>query len=189
MESKIVRYKSYKLMELPKSFKKIMIFGIPGSGKSVFANRLAKLLGISIYHLDKYFYVENWKERNYDEFLEIQQKIVRKPTWIIDGNSMKSLECRFQNADIAIYFHFPLWLCFFRVFKRLFQKKWHIPDLAKGCTKKVRLRLLKYMIKYHKSYYSVIEKLCNKYPHVKFYIFKSDKDVEQFLSFFESNNR
>jgi len=36
--------------------KRIMIFGIPGSGKSFFAVRLGKLLGIPVEHLDRYFY-------------------------------------------------------------------------------------------------------------------------------------
>lgn len=48
---------------------KIMIFGRPGGGKSTSANQLSKELGLPIYHLDKYFYVENWVERNYQEFL------------------------------------------------------------------------------------------------------------------------
>jgi adenylate kinase family enzyme len=52
--------------------KKIMIFGRPGSGKSTFALDLQKMLKIPFYHLDKYFFRDNWVERDYDEFLEKQ---------------------------------------------------------------------------------------------------------------------
>ena len=66
-----------------------MIFGRPGSGKSTFANKLSKEINTPLYHLDKYFYVDNWIERDYQEFLQVQQDIVNQPSWIIDGNSTK----------------------------------------------------------------------------------------------------
>lgn len=49
--------------QLP-DFNKIMVFGLPGSGKSTFATKLAQFLNLPIYHLDKHFYVENWIERD-----------------------------------------------------------------------------------------------------------------------------
>jgi adenylate kinase family enzyme len=94
-----------------------------------------------IYHLDKYFYVENWVEREYQQFLDTQQNFVDLPKWVIDGNAMKLVEMRFQKADIAIYFHYPILLCLWRLLKRAFQQNWHIPDLAEGCTKSVRFKL------------------------------------------------
>lgn len=158
-----------------------MIFGLPGSGKSTFATKLAQCLDIPIFHLDKHFYVENWVERNYQEFLDIQQSFVNQPKWVIDGNAMKSLEIRFQQADIAIYFHFPVFLCLWRVLKRVFHKNWHIPDLAEGCTKSVRFQLIKYMFQFHRRYSQKINELRLRYPHVHFYLFQSDRDATQFL--------
>jgi len=37
--------------------KKIMIVGIPGSGKSTFALKLSQFLDLPLYHLDKYFFI------------------------------------------------------------------------------------------------------------------------------------
>jgi adenylate kinase family enzyme len=54
-----------------------MVFGLPGSGKSTFATQLAYSLGLPIYHLDKYFYVGNWVEREYQEFLDIQKNYAK----------------------------------------------------------------------------------------------------------------
>jgi len=39
-----------------------------------------------LYHLDKYFYIDNWVERNHDEFLNILLNIVNNDAWIVDGN-------------------------------------------------------------------------------------------------------
>ena len=97
-----------------------MIFGRSGSGKSTFAHDLHKITGLPLYHLDKYFFTRNWVERDKQEFLDIQQSIVDTHFWIIDGNSIKSLEMRYRRADLVLYLNFPRWLCYIRVFKRIF---------------------------------------------------------------------
>ncbi|WP_052046063.1 AAA family ATPase [Candidatus Paracaedibacter symbiosus] len=59
-----------------------MIFGRPESGKSTFAKQLCHQTGIPLYHLDRYFFIENWVERDEAEFLEIQRKLVAQDCWI-----------------------------------------------------------------------------------------------------------
>jgi adenylate kinase family enzyme len=168
-------------LQLPAVFNKIMVFGLPGSGKSTFATKLAQCLNLPIYHLDKHFYIENWIERNYQEFLDQQQSFVNQSRWVIDGNAMKSLEMRFQKADVAIYFQYSVFVCLWRIFKRALQRNWHIPDLAEGCTKSIRFRLIKYMFRFHSRYSPKINELRLKYPHVSFYVFRSDKEATIFL--------
>lgn len=179
--------KKEKSPRLPNEFNKIMIFGLPGSGKSTFAAKLGRGLNLPIYHLDRYFYLENWVERDYKEFLGIQKSFVDQPQWVIDGNAMQSLELRFQKADVAIYFHFPVFVCLWRILKRVFQNNWHIPDLAEGCTKSFHFKLIKYMFQYHKRYGPKMDELRRKYPKVSFYIFNSDTDAESFLDTLTQN--
>ena len=125
--------------------KRIMIFGKPGSGKSTFAIKISKKLQIPVYHLDKYFFVHNWIERNYQEFLVIQQNIVEKEEWIIDGNSIKSLEIRYVRADCIIYFNYSRVICYWRIFKRRFYKDSIVQDRADGCKEIIRWNLLIYL--------------------------------------------
>lgn len=175
----------FTLQDVPEKFNKIMVFGLPGSGKSTFATKLAKCLDLPIYHLDKHFYIENWVERDYEEFLNIQRSFVDQPRWVIDGNAMRSLEMRFQRADAAIYFHYPVLICFWRMLKRVFHKNWHIPDLAEGCTKSIRLRLIEYLFRFHRRYSPKMRELRQKYPRVHFYVFRSDKAAAIFLDIME----
>ncbi|MCH9628203.1 MAG: hypothetical protein S4CHLAM2_18580 [Chlamydiales bacterium] len=168
--------------QLPERLSKIMVFGLPGSGKSTFATQLAQHLDLPVYHLDKHFYIEDWVERDYQEFLAIQRSFVSQPMWLIDGNAMQSLEVRFQNADVAIYFRYPVFVCLWRMIRRVFHKEWHIPDLAEGCSKSVRFRLIRYLFFYHRRYSRKIHALRLKYPHVCFYTFKSNNDAEAFLN-------
>lgn len=158
---------------------KIMIFGRPGSGKSTFALKLHKHTGIPLYHLDKYFYESNWKERNTEEFLKTQQEIVDKDTWIIDGNSVRSLEIRYSKADLVLYFKCPRWRCLWRIFKRLFDKDPEIKDRADGCREVVRFGLLKYMWTFEERVAYPLETFHKKYPKTDFIIIRSKKDLKE----------
>ena len=56
------------------------------------------------------FYVDDkGKNKAPFEALEMNQ-------WIIDGNGMRTLEMRYQEADIAIYHRLSRFLCLYRIF-------------------------------------------------------------------------
>ncbi len=168
--------------------KKIMIFGVPGSGKSTFAVELSNLLNLPVFHLDKYFYVENWQEHNTAEFLYIQERLVEKESWIIDGNALRSLKMRFNRADIALYFRCNRLVCLWRIFKRLFLKNTQIADRADGCVEKVPMRLIRYLWNFTKRVDPIIQELRRAYPNVIFYEIKNQKDIEAFLQKNASNH-
>ena len=158
-----------------------MIIGRSGAGKSTAAHDLHKKLKIPLFHLDKHFFVENWEQRDYQAFLSIQQSFVEEPCWIIDGNSTKSYEMRYSQADMCLYFNFPRTICYWRVFKRLLHKNPHIDDRALNCQETVRWSLLTYMWGFEKRVSKLLAKLKIKYPHVQFVELQCDKDVLQFM--------
>ena len=156
---------------------RIMIFGRSGSGKSTFAHHLSQKLNLPLFHLDKYFYLAGWVERNYDEFLKIQQDLVDKESWMIDGNSTKSLEMRYSRADIVIYFNYSKLKCLYRIFKRLFFKDKDIDDRTPGCKEQVSFGLIRYMWTFEKRVKNKIKYLQDKYSHVKFIEVNNDLEL------------
>jgi len=156
-----------------------MIFGRPGGGKSTFALALHKKTGIPLHHLDKHFYESNWIERNYQEFLQIQDSIVCQELWIIDGNSIRSLEMRYCRADLIVYFQYPRLLCYWRILKRLFNKNSEIDDRAKGCKETINWGLLSYIWTFEKRVAKQIQRLMWKYPKTKFVEINSDKTLKK----------
>ena len=161
--------------------KRIMLFGLPGSGKSTAALELSDRLQLSLHHLDKYFFIENWAKRDYDDFLRLLGEMVSQESWIIDGNCMRSLEMRFERADTAIYFCFPVLTCLWRVLKRRFQTRCPIDDRAEGCGEALHWNLIWYLICYKRKYREKIELLHEKYPDVKFIVVKNDKEVRKVI--------
>lgn len=167
---------------------KILIFGIPGSGKTYISHKLSQKLDLPIFHIDKHFFTKDWIEREKSHFLMDVQSVLKTDQWIIDGNGMRTLEMRFKEADIAIYCKLPRLLCLFRIFYRwlttLGKTK---PDGPEGAANSVTWRLIKYLWRYPHRYKEQIKALKEKYPHVKFLEVHSTKELNQILNRIQSH--
>lgn len=161
---------------------RITVFGRPGSGKSFFAKRLSQRLGLPLYHLDKYYFVSHWLEKERELFLQEQRELVEKESWIIDGNAIRSLEMRYPRSDMVIYFCFPRWLCFLRILKRRFFKDPSILDRAPYCKERVVWGLLEYMWHFERRAAEIVETLRTTYPHVPFYQVRNAQEVRELLA-------
>ena len=162
-----------------------MIFGRPGSGKSTFALWLHDITNIPLHHLDKHFFISNWAERDYGEFMSIQEQIVAGKQWIIDGNSLKSLATRLSKAEVCIYFNYPKLLCIWQLVKRLVTKNLLIDDRAPGCKEKLSWKLIWYTWTFEKR---ILKRnfwpLIDQYKGVKFIEIKSDDDLQNLKNYF-----
>lgn len=158
---------------------RIMVFGRPGSGKATFSKDLHSQTSIPLYHLDSLFFLDNWQQRDFSEFLAIQKDICKRDSWIIDGNSTRSLAIRYARAHICIYFNFNKFLCLYRIFKRLFTKG-----------EIVRWRLITYMWHFEQRVSQPISDLRKAYPDVVFFEVKNSYDLkkvtEEFFLFLSS---
>lgn len=147
---------------------RLVIFGLPGSGKTTLADTLGKKFDLPVYHLDAHFYLKDWQERPKEEFAQILQELIAGEAWIIDGNSMASLEMRFARATHVLYLRPPRMLCLWRVIKRRLRKERPYQDRAPGCPEVLRWRLIKYLWHFQRRYGAQIAQLRRRYPHVHF---------------------
>ncbi|MDN3507539.1 MAG: hypothetical protein P0S94_01305 [Simkaniaceae bacterium] len=158
---------------------KVVVIGLPGSGKSTFAIELGKRLNIQVYHLDAYMFDANGVKKNRDEIISHEKRFVNDQKWIIEGCSFSTLETRFSVATDVFYFQLPRLVCLWRIFKRclIFNKSLK----ETGCTRIVNWRLVKYIWTFEKKKMGIIENLRNKYLHVNFFTFNSAKKARHFL--------
>ncbi len=100
--------------------KKIVVLGRGGAGKSTIARRLSKILNIPCIELDKYFWKEGLVPTPISEWKQIQNKLTKENSWIMDGDLGKydSLEIRLSQADTIIILDFSLYICLKRAIKR-----------------------------------------------------------------------
>lgn len=156
--------------------KKFALIGLPGSGKSTFAYRLGEILDIPVHHLDRHMFEPDGKKRDKQEFIEIQKMMLNEKAWVIEGCSFSTFEMRFARADVLIYFHFSRLVCFWRLFKRLFNYKRDF-----GGLRAITWEILKYTWNFDKEKRARIEELREKYPQTDFLIFRNQKDADLFL--------
>jgi len=132
-----------------------------------------------ILNLDKHFYVNNWVERDYKEFLQIQQNILDTECWIVDGNSIQSLEMRIKRADLVIYFNFNKLICTYRIFKRFLRPNKAFNDREPGCKEKINPPLLKYMWGFEERVSEDTKILRERYPNVLFKEIRCNHDLNK----------
>jgi adenylate kinase family enzyme len=173
-----MRRQVFKDKELWKNFDRIMIFGRSGSGKSTTSLELHRLIGLPLHHIDRYFYLDRWVERPYEDFLKIQQTIVDQEKWIFDGNGTHSLEIRYPRVQLCLYFNYPRHICYWRAFKRFLRRNEALQDRAPHCPEIFFLwKFIKYIWTFENRVNKSIAMLREKYPHVIFIEIRSDKDL------------
>ena len=162
--------------------KRILVMGRQGSGKSTFAKLLGKKLGIEVIHLDTHFHKNGWQRVTKEEWQEIQKKLVKKKTWIMDGTYLSSLKPRIEAADTVIFLDTPAHVSIYRALQRYLKNKGKVrADLKDGMHEKIDLRFIRKIITFSTT---KVTKYVSKYPHIKTIFLKNKQDIESYLNSF-----
>ncbi|MGE6491488.1 DNA topology modulation protein [Exiguobacterium sp. NPDC077395] len=126
--------------------KRILIIGSGGAGKSTLARQLGERLHLDVYHLDALMWRPGWVMAPREERIDIQQQLVKKDQWIIDGNFGNTLDLRLQAADTVILIDLPRIVCVYRVLKRVIRYRGTTrPDMGASCEEKLDFAFLKWV--------------------------------------------
>src|ERR1700674_1056734 len=100
--------------------KRVLILGPGASGKSTLAIRLGEVTGLPVIELDKLFWRPGLLPTPRDQWVELQQRLVEKNQWIIDGDlgPYDAVEVRLRAADTIIFLDFSLVRCAWRAIRR-----------------------------------------------------------------------
>ncbi|SES33438.1 DNA topology modulation protein [Psychrobacillus sp. OK032] len=163
--------------------KKIALIGSGGSGKSTLARKLGKKLNIEVYHLDALFWKANWMMTSKKEQIKVQNELVKKEEWIIDGNYNSTLDIRINAADTIIFVDISRIICTYRVFKRMVQYRGKSrPDMAEGVKERLDFSFLKWVWDYPKTKKPIVLMQLEQLPkNKKIIVLKSPREVHLFL--------
>ncbi|MFC4410866.1 topology modulation protein [Chungangia koreensis] len=165
--------------------KRIMVIGVSsGVGKSTFAKNLGEALNIPAVHLDSLFWKPGWVEASVEEFKDAQREVVLMERWVIDGNYSNSYDVRERHADTVIYLELPLRICLYRVFKRYWMNRGTTrPDLGEGCTEKLDVQFLKFIITTYKRRKNQMADRLRRYEEEgkTVIVLKSKEEIASFL--------
>lgn len=160
-------------------YKRIVIVGCGGSGKSFLARKLSSALGYRVMHLDKEYWLPGWEHVSYEVFVEKQRAFISKESFLIEGNYYSSMEMRFASADLVIFLDINRLVCLFSVIKRLKEKR---ADLPEGLENTVDAEFLKWIWNFSKNEKPKIIKLHNKFKAIPFITIKNRKKLRELIA-------
>ncbi len=166
--------------------KKVLLIGSPGSGKTTFGKELAKRTGLPLVHLDKLYHRDNWQiSISKEEMDALIQNELEKPKWILDGNYNRTLAHRLQYCDTVFYFDLPMPVSLWGAIKRTIVNYGKTrEDVSGNCVEKFdkqKVGFFKFIINFNKEHRRHYTQLLNEAENVNVIVFKSRKDVENFL--------
>lgn len=168
--------------------KRIAIMGCSGSGKSTLARKLGDRLGLPVHHLDALYWQPGWVDGDYETFTPQVQQILAGESWIVDGGYSKAdpEELRYTRVDALVLFDRSVWLCLWRVIKRVVLHHGRTrPDMGEGCPEKVDFEFLHYIWNYRRnSWPHILERAARHQTPVIFV--RNDPDVDALVADFKS---
>jgi len=105
-------------------YKRIVVVGVTGCGKSMLAEILADRLGLEFIELDALFWKPGWVESNPDEFREKVKAAISAPAWALAGNYSQVRELVWPHTKAVIWLDYKFQLVFRRLWNRTWQRWW-----------------------------------------------------------------
>jgi adenylate kinase family enzyme len=102
------------------SMRRVVILGRGGSGKSTLAVRLGEITELPVIELDEHFWRPGLEATSRDEWAAIQGELVRRDSWIMDGDlgPYDVPYVRLARADTVILLDFSFGRCAWRAIRR-----------------------------------------------------------------------
>ncbi len=130
--------------------RRVLVIGPCGAGKSTLAVDLGKRLNLPVFHMDKLSWKSGWVDSNAEEVRGKLVAITATERWLIDGNYGSTLTERLNRADTVVYLDFPIWLCFWRVVRRVIAYRGCTrPDMTEGCPERFDLEFMLYLLRWN----------------------------------------
>lgn len=130
-------------------YKKILVIGSPGAGKTTFSKKLSLKLELPLWHMDDIYWQANWVRTEHNLFLNQLEQICRESKWILDGNHLKTLDLRLDFTDLVILLDYTMPLCLWRFTKRSVRRFLGKDDNLPTNVRQKKLFLKKITIPWH----------------------------------------
>ncbi len=112
-------------------YRRIVVIGTTGAGKSTLAEQVAMKLGLDYIELDALHWEPNWNHASEEEFRRRVELATRSPGWTIAGNYGSVRDISWPQAEAVLWLDYPLPLILWRLWNRTW-KRWWTKELLWG---------------------------------------------------------
>lgn len=158
--------------------KKVIVIGCPGSGKTTFAEGLAKCTGLPLYYLDAIWHKPDKTHIPREEFDSRLCEIFALPEWIIDGNYKRTIEVRLKECDTVFLFDLPTEVCLQGVRERIGKERYDLPWLETELDEEFR----QFIESFPTDTLPYIYELLEKYSDKSIVTFRSREEADNYIS-------
>lgn len=161
---------------------RVAIIGCGGSGKSYLARQLAERLDLPITHLDAVYYDQHWQALPKDQFTAVQEELVARPRWVIEGNYASTLPVRLAVADTVIVLDLPARTCLRGVLQRRLRHGGG-QHQAIGVYDRINWGFIRYILGYRRSMLARVHGLIAAHAqHADLVVLRRRSAARRFLS-------
>ena len=160
--------------------KKIIVIGCPGSGKGTFSRQLHLILGIPLFHVD----LLNWNADKTTVTKELFHKrlndVLKKESWIIDGNYGSTMAKRLQHCDTVYFLDYPTEICLAGMYERRGKIRTDMPWIES--TDDVDADFISFIKEYNSVNRPKVLELLSLYVTKAIHIFHNRDEATEYIS-------
>ncbi|MEJ7629556.1 MAG: adenylate kinase [Nocardioidaceae bacterium] len=104
--------------ELRRDTRRILVYGVTGSGKTTLAERLSDITGIEWHSVDELTWEPGWVPVPVEEQRRRIKAICARPEWILDTAYGDWLDIPLPRAEVIVALDYPRWFSLQRLLRR-----------------------------------------------------------------------
>ena len=106
--------------------RRIVVWGVTGSGKTTLAKRLGLALDLPVVELDGIRHATGWDSADWDDFRAILSDRLDHYTdgWVLEGSYSAVHDTYVPRTDTLLWIHLPWRVSFWRLFRRTIARAW-----------------------------------------------------------------
>lgn len=99
--------------------RRVLVYGVTGSGKSTAALALGERLGLPVHLVDEEIgWLPGWRQRDGDEQRALAARIVAREDWVLDSAYGTFRDVVVPRAQVVLGLDYPRWLSLGRLVRR-----------------------------------------------------------------------
>lgn len=122
-------------------FRRIMVYGVTGSGKTTLARKIGEKTGLPWHSVDDLTWEPGWIAVPADEQRRRIQAICDRPEWVLDTAYGQWRDIPLASVELIVALDYPRWLSFFRLLRRSIQRAIDKRPICNGNIESFKLML------------------------------------------------
>ena len=117
---------------------RISVVGTTGSGKTMIAREISKVLQLPHIELDALYWDKNWTGVSDQVFHDRVMTAIKSERWVVDGNYSRVRNLVWERADTVVYLDYSFWRVFWQLLKRTIRRSIQGEELWSGNREELR---------------------------------------------------